>query len=226
MKNYKIAVVTSICGLNAELKDPDVVFDGVDYISFVDREHRSNVWIQKHALDFSLDENYRGRRNAKIYKVMPQMFLPDYEYWFWVDSTHELIMNPYDVIENYLKDSEIGLWKHTSRDCLYDEGNIVNSLGYDHNHLVTNQINYYQSVNYPVNNGLFELPALVRKNTDNIKVLNLRWWEQICKFSSRDQISFPYVLWKTNIKPTILPGWANGGLHQNPIIPQVRFKSV
>lgn len=226
MKSYKIAVITSICGLNSNLKDPDIVFDGVDYISFVDREHNTNVWKQINALDFSLDDNYRGRRNAKIYKVIPQMFLPDYDYWFWVDSTHELIMNPYDVIENYLKDSEIGLWKHTTRDCVYDEADIVNILGYDHNYLVNNQIDYYKSVNYPIKNGLFELPALIRKNTDKIKVMNLRWWEQICKFSSRDQISFPYVLWKTNITPTILPGWANGGLHQNPIIPQVRFKSV
>ena len=77
---------------------------------------------------------------------------------------------------------------------------------------------------YPRNNGLYELPVSIRKNTDNIKILNLRWWEQICRYSSRDQISMPFVLWKTNITPKLLPGYANGGLNANPIMPQVRYK--
>lgn len=220
----KIAVLTSVCDLNTPLKDPSNVFKNVDYIAFVDKLHGSNVWKEKIALDFTLDEKYRGRRNAKIYKVMPQMFLPEYDYWFWVDSTHELIMDPKEVIEKYLGDSEIGLWRHTTRDCAYQEAEIINQLNYDHKELVDNQINYYKSLGYPENNGLYELPVSIRKNTDNIKILNMRWWEQICRFSSRDQISMPFVLWKTGIEPKILPGWANNGLHQNPIMPQVRYK--
>jgi hypothetical protein len=223
MKN-KIAVLTSICGLNTELRNPANVFEGVDYIAFVENPKGNTIWQERKSLDFTLDDSYRGRRNAKIYKVMPQMFLPEYDYWFWVDSTHELIMDPKKVIEEYLGDSEIGLWKHTTRDCAYQEADIIKELRYDHIDLVDNQINYYKSNGYPEHNGLYELPVSVRKNTDNIKILNMRWWEQICRFSSRDQISMPFVLWKSNITPKILPGWANGGLHANPIMPQVRYK--
>jgi len=220
----KIVILTSLFGLNTKLKDPSVNFDDVDYIAFVDKKHDCSVWEQRDALNFTLDNRFNGRRNAKIYKVLPQMFLPEYDYWFWVDSTHEVIMHPKEIIEKYLGDSEIGLWKHTDRNCAYKEANIINQLNYDHKELVDNQIQYYKSIGYPENNNLYELPVSIRKNTDNIKVLNLRWWEQICRFSSRDQISMPFVLWKTNITPKLLPGYANGGLNANPIMPQVRYK--
>lgn len=221
----KVVVLTSMFGLNTKLRDPITKFDGVDYIAFVDRIHEGcSIWEQRIALDFTLDDKFNGRRNAKIYKVMPQMFLPEYDYWFWMDSTHDLIMDPKEVIEKYLGDSDIGLWKHTDRDCAYQESEIIKQLNYDYPELVQGQINHYKSVGYPEHNGLYELPASIRKNTDRVKILNMRWWEQICRYSSRDQISMPFVLWKTGIEPTILPGYANGGLNANPIIPQVRYK--
>ena len=54
------------------------------------------------------------------------------------------------------------------------------------------------------------------------------WWEQICRFSSRDQISFPFCLWKTKNKISIMPGFANGinpatnKVGYNDLIPQTR----
>ena len=221
----KIAILTSLCGLGTKLRNPTECYDDVDYIAFVDHKHPdATIWDQRVALDFTLDGQYNGRRNAKIYKVMPQMFLPEYDYWFWVDSTHEVIQHPRDIIEKYLGDSPLGLWKHTDRDCAYDEAAILTQLRYDHLPLIQAQTQYYTSVGYPRNNGLYELPVSIRKNTDEIKVLNMRWWEMICRYSSRDQLSMPFVLWKSKITPTLLPGWANGGLNANPIMPQVRYK--
>ena len=156
---------------------------------------------------------------------MPQIFLPEYDYWFWVDATHEVIVHPEIIIKQYLEDGEIGLWKHPHGNCAYQEAATINQLNYDYKHLVDAQVAYYKSVDYPENNGLYELPVSIRKNTDNIKILNMRWWEQICRYSSRDQISMPFVLWKSHIIPKLLPGFANDGLHANPIMPQVRYKT-
>lgn len=221
----KIAILTSICGLTSKLVEPKNIFDNADYYAFVDKiDENIKIWNQLPALDFTLDNKYKGRRNAKIYKVLPHLFLPNYDYWFWVDCTHELVMNPEKVIHEYMKDSQIALWNHTTRNCAFKEAQEIININYDHADLVEAQLKYYKSEGYPEDNGLYELPVSIRKNTDKIKVLNLRWWEQICKFSSRDQISMPFVLWKTNIKPLILPGYANGGLMANPIMPQVRYK--
>ena len=48
----------------------------------------------------------------------------------------------------------------------------------------------------------------------------LTWWELICKFSSRDQLSLPFALDMHGITPAIMPGRANG-LMLNEILPQV-----
>ena len=63
----KIAILTAICGINAKLVDPEYVFDGVDYIAFVDRKHECKTWVQRDISKFTLCDEYIGRRNAKIY---------------------------------------------------------------------------------------------------------------------------------------------------------------
>ena len=50
------------------------------------------------------------------------------------------------------------------------------------------------------------------------------WWEIICKYSSRDQISFPYVLYKHSITPKIIPGALREWEGNNQVIPHVRGK--
>jgi len=221
----KIAVLTSKFGQGLHLRDPKIKFENVDYFAYVDKINPNcKIWNQIECPDFSSDDRFRDRRNAKIYKVMPHLFLPNYDFWFWVDLTHEVIMNPFEVIERFIGNAEIGLWKHTTRKCAYQEAEVVNIYDFDHRTLVDNQVEYYKSCGFPENNGLYELPVSIRKNTDKVKKLNLRWWEQICRFSSRDQISMTFVLWKTDLNPVILPGWANGGFNQNPIMPQVRNK--
>ena len=42
---------------------------------------------------------------------------------------------------------------------------------------------------------------------------------EFTKIQDRDQLSLPYVLWKNDIKPAIMPGKANG-LWENEILPQ------
>lgn len=46
------------------------------------------------------------------------------------------------------------------------------------------------------------------------------WWEQICMFSSRDQISFPFVCHQLGVKLSFMPGVANS-IHGNSIMPQL-----
>jgi len=220
----KIAVITSISGINNKLINPSKVFDNVDYHAFVDNITDNSIWTQHKNIDFTIDNRYKGRRNAKIYKILPNLFLPNYDYYFWVDSTHEVVMNPFHVVDKVINNSDIALFKHPQRNCVYDEANELIKLSYDHVNLIMEQKKFYEKNNYPKNNGLFELPCSIRKNTEIINRMNLMWWEIICRYSSRDQISLPFVLDKLKIKPHILDGCANCGLYGNNIIPQVRNK--
>ena len=218
----KIAVVTSSIGTN-KLVNP-ILFDGVDYHAFTDYEDANSSWTIHPVIDFSSDPQFKNRRNAKVYKIIPSAFLPDYDYYFWVDSTHRLETDPKEVIEKYLSDSDIAVFKHSSQNCLYAEGNAVKKLRYDHSNLVEDQLDFYRDMSYPENNGLYELPVRVQRNTPLTQRMGWMWWEQICMFSSRDQISFPFVCHQLGIVPNILPGKANT-IRGNAIMPQVVYSN-
>ena len=220
----KIAVVTAAIGtaLPVEVSNP---FDTVDYHAFIDfdSEHElpaKTMWSLHTAGYWSIDSLYRDRRHAKIYKILPQFFLPGYDYYIWIDSTHMVAMDPHEIVQTYLKDSDIALFKHPERDCVYEEGKLIQEIRFDYPELVQSQLDYYESEEYPKNNGLYELPCRVQRNTGQIRDTMLTWWELICKYSSRDQLSLPYAMHMHNVTPTIMPGSANG-LMRNIILPQV-----
>jgi hypothetical protein len=79
----KIAVITSSVGPRAgvRLSNPINVYENVDYHAFVDVFTNANVWNQQKPFQFSTDLNFRDRRNAKIYKILPQLFFPEYDYY-------------------------------------------------------------------------------------------------------------------------------------------------
>ena len=221
----KIAIVTSIFNYDdyQPLHRPNTVFGEADYFAFLDKRQPVTGWNQIISPSFSLDESYRGRRDAKIYKILPHLFLKDYDFWIWTDPTHEVTVNPVELCK-MLGDKEIGVFKHTSRTCAYEEALEVNRLKYDHPRLLRDQLDFYRNRGFPQNYGLYELPTFVRKNTDKVQAMNMRWWELICRYSSRDQISFPFILWSMSIDPYIFDGFANGGLNANQYIPQTRYK--
>jgi hypothetical protein len=214
----KIAVLTSSVGSNNLL--PVNPYDGVDYFAFSDRETNVSGWSVKKAAEFSSDPKYKNRRNAKIYKVLPFLFAHDYDYYFWIDSTHVLEQDPRTVIETYLKDSDVAVFKHPERNCVYREGELVKQIGFDYPNLIDDQLDFYRDLCYPEHNGLYELPVRVQRNTELTQKMGMMWWEQICMFSSRDQISFPFVCHQLGIKPSIMPGRANT-IRGNSIMPQV-----
>lgn len=218
----KIAVVTSSIGSN-KLLDP-IPFEGVDYHAFIDDNTANDKWTIHPVIDFSSDPIYKNRRNAKVYKILPFTFLPEYDYYFWVDSTHILEKNPFEVIDKYLIDSDVAVFKHPERNCIYSEGKIVVDIKYDHPNLVEDQLDFYRDIGYPENNGLYELPVRVQRNTELTRRMGWMWWEQICMFSSRDQISFPFVCNQLGIKPSILPGRANT-IRGNDIMPQIVYSN-
>jgi hypothetical protein len=205
----KIAVVTSSVGAN-DLLD-QCRFDCVDYHAFVDDRllNHQSIWKTHRFIDFSMDVDFKNRRNAKIYKILPFLFLPGYDYYIWIDSVHKLAVDPIEIINTYLNKSDIAVFKHKYRNCIYDEIEEVKKIKYDHIDLLNAQYKYYKSKGYPVNNGLYEIPCRIQRNSLKIQQMSLSWWEHICKFTSRDQISFPYVCREFDIIPEIMPGWAN-----------------
>lgn len=220
----KIAVITSVLGMNdATIKDPIYnVYDDIDYFSFVDRTHNTKVWKEiKLPIFSSTDSKFENRRNAKLPKILGFYLLPGYDYYIWHDNYQEVKLHPLQIIEQYMGDNVFAAFKHPVRNCVYDEMQAVLSLCQEHDYLMHQYTNFLTEKNYPRNSGLYELSAFMYKNTPEVQSLMLSWWELICKYSSRDQVSFPYVLEKHNIVPSILPGAPRKYEGNNEIIPHV-----
>lgn len=206
----KIAVITASVGAN-QIIQPPILFKDVDFYAFVDEDKVKveDAWKRIKFLDFSSDPIYGNRRNAKIYKILPHLFVPGYDYYIWIDSTHYVAIDPHQIIDEFLSDCDIALFQHPERDCVYREAQLIKDVNFDHHELVDAQIKFYLSIGYPKNNGLYELPCRIQRNTLKIQESMLSWWEMICMYSSRDQLSLPYVLQKHKITPSIIPGFAN-----------------
>ena len=224
----KIAVITALSGNRERLYDPKIVYPDVDYYAFVDTPQNTTKWIIKPLLHFTMDKKYQGRRNAKPYKLAPHLFVPGYDFYVWHDVSHELVADPTLIIKDYLTDDkDLALFRHTQRNCLYQEALELKKLGYDSEENINRQMLFYRNEGMPENNGLYELSAFVRKNNEKTQALGLAWTEHIARFSSRDQLSLNFLIWKMGINVSVLPGYCNGfnskgEIGNNELIKQVR----
>jgi hypothetical protein len=216
----KFLVVTAITNSKDVLIDPPVVFDNCDYVAYVDRKYDVKVWEQRDVLKFSGIDNFSNRRDAKPYKIMSALMFPQYEYIIWEDGNHQLKKNPQDIIDEYGDMCDFLLFKHPDRTCLFQELDACYNWNLDHKEHLEIQKKFYKHLGMPSDFGLFELSTFIVKTTEAAKQLQLIWWEQICRFSSRDQISFPYCLWRMGgkIKKRKLRGYSNlvsmGGVNE------------
>ena len=218
----KIAVLTSLFGSKTDLASIRTKHDDVDYLAFVDRKHETTEgWQQINCIKFSDDDHYPHRRNAKPYKIIPHLFAPDYDYYVWMDAIHDLTVHPKELIDDYLIDEDMSVFSHPYRQCAFTEAEVCATSHIEHISNIKNQLKHYSNVGFPRNYGLYEMSCFILRNNDVTRKMGMMWWEQICRFSSRDQISFPYILWRMRkeLDISILPGYVHYHADGNKIFP-------
>ena len=205
----KFLILTANLGGKDNLIDPPEKFDNCDYVAIVDKKYNVDIWDQFGYFDFSSIDTFKPRRNAKLYKVLTTIIFPQYEYIMWHDANHQLKIHPQLILDEY-GDFDLLLFNHPQRDCLYKEMELINGR-LDSTNNIVQQHQYYQNQGMPKEFGLYEMTCYIKKNSPTITNLELMWWEQICKFSSRDQCSFTYCLWKlgTQLNIKTFNGFAN-----------------
>ena len=215
----KVAVITSSVGSN-DLYNPTQFLETVDYHAFVDKTlvDVEDNWTRHHLPPFSVvDKEYVERRTAKLPKILPHCVVPGYEYYIWIDSTNKLAVDPQIIIDKFLQDSDIACFKHTKRSCVYEE--LLACLAYeiDNKQQLVDTFTFLSKNKFPKKYGLFENTCRIQRNTTTTQTMGFMWWEMICKMSSRDQLSLPYVLKQLSIKPSTIPGHAQGNNDYMPL---------
>lgn len=62
---------------------------------------------------------------------------------------------------------------------------------------------------------MFECNVIVRENCLKCNEIMNAWWEEFRRFPKRDQISFPYILWKKGISQEDI-GILGENIRENP----------
>lgn len=193
MKN-KFVVYTALFGNYDDLIEPKEKFEGCDFICFTDQKHlTSGIWEIRFIEDCDLPPNMMNRK----YKILPHLFLSEYEWSLYIDANIAILSNPMDLANKYLNKYKMALPKHFARSCIYDEARECIILGKASYKEVKNQIDNYRKEGFPANYGLGENSILLRVHNDAtiVKIMN-DWWHELNIYTKRDQLSLAYVLWK------------------------------
>jgi len=146
---------------------------------------------------------------AKRYKVLGHLFFPD-EFTIWVDGNIKLARDPGAIVAEYLGSADLAVFTHPVHKTVWQEfGCIATQPRFKIPYLQSQleaQFNAYRAEGLPEDTPCFECNMLIRRRTPAVERLMEAWWAQICRWQWRDQVSFPYALWKAgrDVKVNVL----------------------
>ncbi|GLU04377.1 hypothetical protein SLE2022_215270 [Rubroshorea leprosula] len=151
------------------------------------------------------------RLNGKIPKMLPHRLFPQAMYSIWVDSKSQFRRDPLGVLEALLwrTNSVLAISEHGARSSVYDEAKAVVKKNKAKPEEVQVQLTQYRHDGLPEDkrfNGkkaLSEASVIVRKHTPLTNLFMCLWFNEVVRFTSRDQLSFPFVLWRLKVLKNI-----------------------
>lgn len=188
--NYIYTVITG----GKDTLNEDINVRGAKAVCFTDNpDLKSSVWEIRQIPSLYKDV----RRDSRTVKMLPHIFFPDAEYSLYIDGNLVSRVPMQRMINEYLEDDDIMVFKHHTRDCLFEEAEECIRLGLDDKETILKHVERYKD--FPQHRGLYQCGVILRRHTPKIKRLNEAWFAQYMTGCKRDQVSFPYVLEKEGV---------------------------
>lgn len=200
MASQKVVLYTCIFG---DIDKPKSIKfrNNFDYILFTDQKDiKVRGWDVVYIPQNNLISNIKL---ARFYKHHPIQLFPNHKTSVWLDATHYQIGS----IESLIDQSDISAMQHFSNKTLKQELNLCIQLKKDDEQVMSKQVERYYQNGYVDQNQFFCTTCLIRRHSQVIYEFQEMWWNEIDKFSIRDQLSFSYCLWKKNISCSTIPGF-------------------
>lgn len=148
------------------------------------------------------------RRVGKIPKFLAHRLFHRARYSIWLDSKLRLQLDPLLILEYFLwrKGSEYAISNHYARHCLWEEVAQNKRLNkYDHR-VIDEQFAFYQAdgmKRFNASDAGKLLPSnvpegsfIVRAHTPMSNLFSCLWFNEVERFTPRDQLSFAYTYYK------------------------------
>lgn len=210
----KVCIYTAIYGgYEILLAQPEQTID-CDFVCFTDDPDMSGEgWRVIHKAG---EPSLSPRIQAQLPKLMPHDVFataasansipehtPDltrYDYTIWIDANAVIKGETFaEEMLGYLGRYGIAMFEHPYRDCIYDEVEVCLNIPKYQVTPLGKQAARYRSEGYPERRGLLACGVIVRDmRREEVRRVDEAWWGANLPWSTNDQVSLPYVLWKNN----------------------------
>lgn len=213
-----IVVASAVFGNFDEVNEPKNISEHskqtVCFLMFVDEEtekylrssgrlgtsKKIGLWriIVAHNLPYT-----DARRTGKIPKLLLHRMAPNARYSIWLDGKLELVVDPYQILERFLwrNNATFAISKHYRRFDVFVEAEANKAAAKYDNASIDFQIEFYKKegltpyteAKLPLISDVPEGCVIIREHVPISNLFTCLWFNEVDRFTSRDQISFSTV---------------------------------
>ncbi|XP_031488104.1 probable hexosyltransferase MUCI70 [Nymphaea colorata] len=213
-----IVVASAVFGNYDEIQQPknisDVAKRDVCFFMFVDEETMSFI-NKTNALDSTrrlglwrvvLVNNLPyadARRTGKVPKLLLHRLFPNVRFSIWIDGKLELVRDPYQILERFLwrTNATFAISRHYRRFDVFEEAEANKAAGKYDNASIDAQVEFYKkeglspysSAKLPITSDVPEGCVIIREHIPVTNLFTCLWFNEVDRFTSRDQLSFSTV---------------------------------
>ena len=205
-----------------QIFSPVVATPGVEPVLFSDRRPRFvSGWNWR-----PMPEAVAARgpslanRHAKFF---PMKHFPEADYSIYIDANLLVTADLTPLLAEFIEsDADIGLFPHSARRDIYSELAFckqVGKLAPEDHALGDAQAAFYRAEGLPEDHIFTENAIILRRHGRGeargaaLDAAMALWWEQLARFTKRDQLSLPYVLARSGLRVKL---WDWNYLSPNP----------
>ncbi|XP_068639185.1 probable hexosyltransferase MUCI70 [Aristolochia californica] len=168
--------------------------------STIDNMMRVGLWRIVVVRNLPYDD---ARRNGKVPKLLLHRLFPNVRYSLWIDGKLELVVDPYQILERFLwrNGATFAISRHYRRFDIFDEAEANKAAGKYVNSSIDAQIEFYKKegltaytpAKLPITSDVPEGCVIVREHIPITNLFTCLWFNEVDRFTSRDQLSFSTV---------------------------------
>ncbi|GKV38327.1 hypothetical protein SLEP1_g46249 [Rubroshorea leprosula] len=215
---YDIIVASAIFGNYDIIQQPknisEVARKNIPFFMFIDEETeaymrnssaldssmRVGLWriIVVHNVPYS-----DARRNGKVPKLLLHRLFPNVHYSIWIDGKLQLVVDPYQILERFLwrQNANFAISRHYRRFDVFVEAEANKAAGKYDNASIDYQIEFYKKegltpyseAKLPITSDVPEGCVIIREHIPITNLFTCLWFNEVDRFTSRDQLSFSIV---------------------------------
>ncbi|KAE8125814.1 hypothetical protein FH972_020585 [Carpinus fangiana] len=143
------------------------------------------------------------RRNGKVPKLLLHRIFPNVRYSIWIDGKLQLVVDPYQILERFLwrENANLAISKHYKRFDVYEEAEANKAAGKFDNASIDYQIEFYRRegltpyslAKFPITSDVPEGCVIVKEHIPITNLFTCLWFNEVDRFTPRDQLSFSTV---------------------------------